>query len=304
MCAVDPDNELVLPAMNWLVQNRRGAQWSNTRDTAISVLALNAYLQASGETARDVAYELLVNGERVAKVELAARDLLRAPSVFTVAPERVKDGANEIVLRRTGGEGALYLSAQAEFFSLEEPIPARGNQVYASRRYEELAGRPTLLKGYVYDRLPVADLARIASGERIDVVLTVEAKNDLEYVMFEDHKPAGLEAVELTSGGFAVARELKSSAVDRLDGAPEPDDPARYTGRQQGVHQELRDAKVALFLDRLPQGVWEIRYSLRAETPGRFHALPVVGHAMYAPEIRCNGSELRLSVDEARARDD
>ena len=47
-----------------------------------------------------------------------------------------------------------------------------------------------------------------------------------------------------------------------------------YTGRQRWVYQELRDRKVALFLDKLPQGVWEIRYEMRAEVPGTFHALP------------------------------
>jgi uncharacterized protein YfaS (alpha-2-macroglobulin family) len=64
----------------------------------------------------------------------------------------------------------------------------------------------------------------------------------------------------------------------------------------QWVYQELRDRKVALFIDKLPEGVWEIRYDLRAETPGRFHALPVLGHAMYVPEIRANSEEIRISV--------
>ena len=68
---------------------------------------------------------------------------------------------------------------------------------------------------------------------------------------------------------------------------------------QENVYQELRDRKVALFLDKLPQGVWEIRYELRAEVPGEFHALPVLGHAMYVPEIRCNGQEVRIEVTDA-----
>jgi uncharacterized protein YfaS (alpha-2-macroglobulin family) len=68
------------------------------------------------------------------------------------------------------------------------------------------------------------------------------------------------------------------------------------TGASRYVYQELRDRKVALFLDKLPQGVWEIRYELRAEVPGSFHALPVLGHAMYVPEIRCNGEEIRITV--------
>jgi uncharacterized protein YfaS (alpha-2-macroglobulin family) len=30
--------------------------------------------------------------------------------------------------------------------------------------------------------------------------------------------------------------------------------------------------------------------------PGAFHALPVMGEAMYVPEIRANGAEEHLSV--------
>ena len=71
---------------------------------------------------------------------------------------------------------------------------------------------------------------------------------------------------------------------------------ADYTGSSRWVYRELRDRKVALFIDKLPQGVWEIRYQLRAEVPGRFHALPVLGHAMYVPEIRCSGQEIRIEV--------
>ena len=73
-----------------------------------------------------------------------------------------------------------------------------------------------------------------------------------------------------------------------------------FTGRSRWVYQELRDRKVALFLDKLPEGVWEIRYDMRAEVPGIFHALPVLGQAMYVPEIRCNGGEIRVRVEDAK----
>jgi uncharacterized protein YfaS (alpha-2-macroglobulin family) len=54
-----------------------------------------------------------------------------------------------------------------------------------------------------------------------------------------------------------------------------------------------------MFVDKLPQGVWEIRYEFRAEVPGEFHALPVTGYAMYVPEIHANGDELRIAITEA-----
>ncbi|HEV2668363.1 MAG TPA: hypothetical protein VG324_25830, partial [Blastocatellia bacterium] len=153
----------------------------------------------------------------------------------------------------------------------------------------------------------------VASGERVETVITIEAKNNYEYLLFEDLKPAGLEAVELRSGASVQARELNSGAAARkfaaypevLDDAEEqgelsPEENANYTGRRRRVYQELRDRKVALFIDKLPEGVWEIRYQLRAETPGRFHALPVTGHAMYAPEIRANSVETRLVVEDGK----
>jgi alpha-2-macroglobulin len=70
------------------------------------------------------------------------------------------------------------------------------------------------------------------------------------------------------------------------------------TERSVSVYQELRDRKVAMFIDHLQQGLWEIRYTLRAETPGSFHALPLLGEAMYVPEIRANGDEVRVTVGE------
>ena len=194
---------------------------------------------------------------------------------------------------RTGGSGPLYFAANAKFFSTEEPIAPAGNEIFVKREYYKLAGRPTLLKGYVYDKEPLRDGEMVKSGERVETVLTVEAKNNYEYLMFEDLKPAGLEAVEIRSGENVFAKELKQAAVRNPPSAIEESD---YTGRERWVYQELRDRQVALFIDHLPQGVWQIRYDFRAEAPGRFHALPVMGRAMYVPEIRCNSAELRVNV--------
>jgi len=169
-------------------------------------------------------------------------------------------------------------------------------------------------------------------------VITIEGKNHYEYLVFEDLKPAGFEAVAVRSGQSLYAKELKRGAVERKAGqassrsSNQEKDPRKssgtvlgtkagggslktgrtpmhreqvpvlhstdYTGRSRWVYQELRDRKVAMFIDKLPEGVWELRYDLRAEVPGEFHALPVLGHAMYVPEIRCNGDETRVTVND------
>jgi uncharacterized protein YfaS (alpha-2-macroglobulin family) len=321
LLAIDPTNKLVEPTVNWLIKNRRGAQWSNTRDTAIVVLAMTDYLKASGELAPDLEYDLYVNGKMLVRKQVAGTDVFNAPSRFNLGMDLIKD-SNEIRIVRKSGKGPIYFAVEAKCFSLEEPIAAAGNEIFVKREYFKLVGRPTLLKGYVYDKEPLRDGETVKSGERVETVLTIEGKNNYEYLLFEDLKPAGFEAVEIRSGESLYARELKSGAVERKHAASavssassvaarrgagkpsasnlQPPTSGDYTGRTRWVYQELRDRKVALFIDKLPEGVWEIRYDLRAEVPGEFHALPVLGHAMYVPEIRCNGAELRVKVEDSK----
>ncbi|MDQ6651388.1 MAG: alpha-2-macroglobulin, partial [Acidobacteriota bacterium] len=85
LLAIDPQNKLVEPVTNWLVKNRRGAQWSNTRDTAIVVLTLNDYLRTSGELQPVLGYELLVNGNSIVTKQITAVDALSTPSKFDIA---------------------------------------------------------------------------------------------------------------------------------------------------------------------------------------------------------------------------
>jgi uncharacterized protein YfaS (alpha-2-macroglobulin family) len=311
LVAIDPKNTLIEPATNWLIKNRRGAQWNNTRDTAITILALDEYLNASGELASEATYEITANGLAIAKQTVKPSEILRAPSRWSIPQPAIRDGSNVIQIHRIHGPGtatgSLYFAAEARFFSLEEPIKAAGNEIFVRRDYYHLVGHPTLLKGTVYDKVPLRDGEVLNSGDRVEVVVTVETKNDYEYLLFEDLKPAGLEAVEIRSGEPLYATELKSSTATRkfVDAKrPSTEKPSVIqrnpntdtTGRTEWLYQELRDRKIAIFASRLPQGIWEIRYTLRAEVPGSFHALPLMGQAMYVPEIRGNSEEVRVGV--------
>ena len=304
LLTIDPQNKLIEPVTNWLIKNRRGAQWSNTRDTAIVVLTLNDYLRKSGELSPSLGYELLVNGNSIAKRQLSAEEALATPSRLAVPSQLIRDGANQIEIRRTSGSGPIYFSAEAKFFSLEEPLTPAGNEIFVRRQYFKLVNHPTLLKGFVSERVPFRDGETVQSGDRLEAVLTIESKNNYEYLLFEDLKPAGLEAVQLRSGENVFVKEIKSGALsgkksDLMNFTATTD----FTGRTRWVYQELRDRKVALFIDKLPEGVWQVSYEMRAEAPGAFHALPVLGHAMYVPEIRTNGAEVIVRVvDEARTR--
>jgi uncharacterized protein YfaS (alpha-2-macroglobulin family) len=298
MLTIDPKNKLIPPVTNWLIKNRRGAQWSNTRDTAIVILSMIELLKTSEELKSDTEYTLQMNGKNIVTQKITTpKDILKAPSIFVVDPTLIVDGDNRIRILKKG-KTPLYFSAQAMFFNQQEPVPAAGSEIFAKRQYYKIVEHPTLLKGSVYEKVPLNDGSILKSGERLEAVLTIEAKNNTEYLVFEDLKPAGLEAVQIKSGDILFARALKSGNLKTHLDPSKKTDAQDYSGQTRNVYQELRDRKTTFFIDKLPQGFWEIRYELRAETPGIFHALPLLGQAMYVPEIRCNGDEVRIAVQD------
>jgi len=110
----------------------------------------------------------------------------------------------------------------------------------------------------------------VKSGDVIQVELKVKSDNDYTYLCFEDMKPAGCEPTELRSGGKG----------------------------QEGFwsYTEFRDEKVVFFVNSLGQGEHLLRYRLRAEIPGIFHALPTTLFAMYVPELRANSDECVIKI--------
>jgi len=162
-------------------------------------------------------------------------------------------------------------------------VPGTEQVVKSNKRFLPFLGaahpasepRPASATGRVelrdhYTRVPLKTGDAVASGDKIEVVLKLTAKNTYDYLAFEDMKPAGCEPMELRSGG-------------------------RWAGGLC-ANLELRDEKVVFFIGLLEQGEHVLRYKLRAETPGHFHALPARGFAMYAPEVKAISDEMRLQV--------
>lgn len=281
---IKPDSAVLDPAVKWMSLNRRGARWSNTRDTAIAILGLADYLKASKELAPDYSYQVLVNGETVREGKIDQSNVFTFGRVIDIPAEKLKDGKNTVKITMNG-KGALYASAYAKFFTLEEPITKAGNEVFVERRYFVQSVKETLMKGLTQDWKPLKDGDKVNSGDRVRVEVLLDSKNDYEYLVSEDYKPAGLEAVEVQSGsGWFMTLDAQG----------------HETGGQGYLYQEFRDQKAAFFISRLTQGKHLIRYELRAEVPGTFHAMPNQTHAMYVPEIRANSDEMRVEIGEAK----
>ncbi len=285
---IEPSNALVQPVVKWLVAQSRASRWDSTRDTALAVYALADYVRINHELDVDYTVRVSLNGKLARTYRVNRDNALFFDNRFITGDLFLQDGANTLSIEKKG-RGNVYWSAYSEYFSLENPIKASGSGLAIQRRFFKLTPKPLAASANTpgvlvpagdqnpgeYTRAEIEDGAQLQSGQEVEVELAVEAKNDYEYVVFEDMKAAGLEPEELRSG---------SSWGDGLSS-----------------NVELRDDKVAFFVDRLPQGRRVLRYRMRVEIPGRFHALPTNGYAMYAPEARATSDEMRLGVQDASA---
>ncbi|MFO0915777.1 MAG: MG2 domain-containing protein [Pirellulales bacterium] len=280
---VDPKGPRAARLVKYLLNNRQhGTYWNSTRDTALVVEAFADYLQASGEMKNQMKVQLLVDGHQVQEIEVTPDNLLELPNTLVIAGEALKTGPHRIEVRRSGG-GPIYFNGYMSYSSLEKELPAAGLEVQVERKYYRLTpakGQDAVAgnRGQVveqarakYDREELKEGTPVSSGDLIEVELNVTSKNDYEYLLIKDPKAAGCEAVEVRSG---------------------------YAGDAVGSYAEYRDDHAAFFVQRLSRGTHRLAYQLRAETPGKFTALPASVSAMYAPELKGNSRSRQLEVTD------
>jgi len=183
---------------------------------------------------------------------------------------------------KKSGKGTLYANAYLEVFTLEDKLRAAGLEVKVTRRISKLIALEKeaevpdatglVVKQQVerFRRELLTDGAKLASGDRVEVELVLESKNDYEYLIFSDAKAAGFEALDALSGYVG--------------------------GSGLAAYMEPRDQSVDFFIRALPRGTNTLRYQLRAEAPGIYKALPATAEAMYAPELRGNSDDIQLEI--------
>ncbi|QDT36171.1 alpha-2-macroglobulin family protein [Stratiformator vulcanicus] len=281
---LEPNGDVAPKLVKYLLNNRKHATyWNSTRDSAIAIEALGEYLRASGETSPDMTIEVFYDGNKEKEVRVTGSNLFTYDAGFEIFGDAVTTGDHTIELRRKG-EGPLYWNAYVINFDKRDFIPEAGLEIKVERIVKKLipkdatdtarttTGSSVEQRVEAYDREPLDVGATLESGDLVEIELIVESKNDYEYILIEDMKAAGFEPVDVRSG---------------------------YTGNSLGAYQEMRDEKVAFFIERLPRGTNSLKYRLRAEIPGDYSALPAIGSAMYAPELKANSNEWKGTIVDA-----
>jgi uncharacterized protein YfaS (alpha-2-macroglobulin family) len=278
-----PKDQKASRLVKYLLNNRKnGSYWGSTRDTAVCIEAMADYMIASGEDKPDLSIEVWLDGKRWKEVKVNSENLFTFDNQFALFGDAVETGKHTLQIKRKG-TGPVYFNAYLTNFTLEDFITKAGLEVKVNRKYYKLTpvdqkikvqgarGQALDQKVEKYQRTELANHAELKSGDLVEVELEIDSKNDYEYLVFEDPKAAGFEAVLTQSG---------------------------YNPNDLGAYMELRDERVCFFVRALPRGKSSVAYRLRAEIPGKFSALPTRASAMYAPELKGNSDEIKLAIKD------
>jgi uncharacterized protein YfaS (alpha-2-macroglobulin family) len=240
---IDPDSPLVPKALDWLIRVQQDGHWRTPRETAAVVVALTDYLLIKGERTPNHRYQVRVNGQVVGS-GVSTRENMAVPVKFVVT--ELVEGDNQVRLVKEGKERLHYALTLHHYWSRENLEPARA------------LGGPSLDREY-FDPVTGEPKTEYRVGDLIGVRLTVEAPEEMWYVIVEDPLPAGVEVVE---GSLEAG-----------------------SGQGGGIHFEGREERVALFIQRVEAGEHVYRYLMRATIPGRFRSMPALVYPVYEPNL-------------------
>ena len=267
----DPSNALLDRGVRWLMLNRSGGYWYNTKQTAMALYGLLEVLRARNETPQNFSVDVYVNGT-IAGTHTFSPASMTAPDpiAFTVP---ARDGVNSVRLVKKGS-GTLYWSTRATYYDTQPAATRSGSrQLAIARKYAKVV--PVRQN----DRIVYAEQpfdGRMSPGDVLSVRITVAGAKDWRYLIIEDPLPAGVEAVQDTTA-YPMERE------DRW----------RWWW---GSQTEYRDNRTVFFQERFEDGRVEFVYLVKAISSGEFRAPPAQVAPMYVPDVSASSEPLRLTV--------
>ena len=269
---IDPTSPLIPKVAAWLLTERQGARWVSTRDTAAVIeaaLSLN-----EPRTDAPIPVMVYLNGNLIKTLSVVRQATLELTGKDTL----LKKGRNTVELR--GSRRILY-STDVEYTREPAQLVGASNGISITRTYEKLEAK---LTGETYSFAPqtlmrVGILEPVTVGEYLLVTLKITTK-DARYVMLSDAIPAGFKALE------SRALPLEGQRFEY---------PWEWSWNYWFSGLDIRDDRVDVYAHQL-NGTQTVQYILRAETPGKYTALPAQGFLMYSPDVNGRSPGATLTV--------
>lgn len=277
-------NAVVDRGVRWMLSQKQGAVWHNTRRTAMVIFSLVEYLKTTGEITPDYSIAVKVNGREVLSRRITSADVFKPEQRIKIEGAALRAGANAITIEKNG-QGRLYSSARMTYYATGPALKTASAGFKVSRQYY-LLHKERRGDIYVYSKKPFTGTVKTGDELFVKVKMTPDSRYD--YVMLEDPLPAGCEVVTNTSG-YTIPGEANYDEKMR-------EERGYWRWLWWYADRNVRDEKVTFFAREMEPKAYEFTYIMRAQIPGKYSVMPSVGALMYYPEVRGNSDVLAVSI--------
>jgi alpha-2-macroglobulin len=292
-----PAAEILPDALRYLMHHRQpGGCWSNSYDTAWSLMAAIEVMKGTGELGAGYAFSAILNGTLIATGQ-AGGSGTEVNTVTASAPlsSLYPRDPNALNIRREPGTGRLYYTASLQVDRPVESAVPLNQGLEISRAY------------YPHSRdCPQRNCEPVQEsemGEMVTARVTLVLPNDAYYLMVEDYLPAGAEVRDVSLKTSQLGEDIELEWETELE--PEP----LYDYRRpfedgwgwwlfQGP--QIYADHIAWSADYLPAGTYTLTYDLVVTQPGEFRVLPARAWEFYFPEVQGTSAGTVFEISSRR----
>jgi hypothetical protein len=259
----NPGDPRIGKLVKWLMFNKKAVMWGNSEAAAKAVYTLMDVIKKKSDFSYTKTFDFSWGGTEGA-VEVKPFDLSYKATYSKYAPDVAKKDLTATVKRTVNGanQGDVlpdFASLTALYYTASPKQPAKGLLNVYKEYYLVSDKSAKLLKS--------GDSVNV--GDEIQVRLTLSTDSRFDFMFIEDPKPAAFEADALLSGW----------QYDKL---------RRY--------EEIKDSGTNFFMDYLPNGTYELKYTLRPTTAGTYNVGAAQMQSMYSPEFATHSAGFIINV--------
>jgi uncharacterized protein YfaS (alpha-2-macroglobulin family) len=250
--------------VKWLMFDSKATSWTNPEDGAKAVYAMINIMSKEGELEKLTNYKIDWNGLKEVAVVEPMSPATKEISFAKYAPEVSEGDFTASVEKISSVAKASSLDDYATLTALfTAPTPTKSSpesMLNIDKTYYIIKGAAAT---------PLNDGDTVSVGDEIRVKLSVTSQADFDFVYINDPKPAAFETDKVNSGW-------------------EYDYLRRY--------EEYKDASTNFYMMSVPNGIYELNYTIRPTAAGTFSAGAAVIQSMFAPEFAAHSAGITLKV--------
>ena len=258
---LNPQDSRLKDLTKWLIFQKSATLWGNSEQAATAVLTIFEVMKKTGALAQTKKFDITWNNQNIS---LEAKPFDIDESKFTLSAygkEATPKSLSAIIVKSKNSGLEDFATLTALYSSNKIEQESKPGMMNIKKEYYLVKDKKAIL-------LEEGDEVEV--GSEIQVRLTITCNNKFDFVSVSDLKPAAFENQDLLSSW-------------------------QYKTRLS-YYQEMQNSQTNFYFDYLPNGTYELKYTIRPTTSGLYNAGAAVIQSQFAPQFGAHSAGFYIKV--------